>query len=238
VTDHSAIWHQLECGSYAVDLDCWLGLADDYDGPILDVGAGTGRLALTLAERGREVTALDNDPELLAALTARDLDGEVTTLCADAREFDLPRRFGLIIVAMLTVQLLGGEAGRMKFFGRAREALLQGGCLALAIADLSDEPAADGTPAAPDSLLVAGVQFSSQAVALHRRDQQIGIERRREIHGPDGSVQVLAATDWIDAVAATTLEAEGAAAGLSVGARRQIPESDDYVGSTVVCFNG
>jgi len=238
VTDHSAIWHQLECGSYAVDLDCWLGLADEYDGPILDVGAGAGRLALMFADRGREVTALDKDQELLTALAANDIDGRVTTLCADARDFDLPQQFGLIIVAMLTVQLLGGEEGRMRFFGRARKALSPGGCLALAIADLSDDSAADGAPAAPDSLHLAGIQFSTQAVALHERDQQIGIERRREIHGPDGSVQVLAATDWIDDVSATTLEAEGAAAGLSVGARRQIPDSEDYVGSTVVCFNG
>ena len=38
------------------------------DGPILDLGAGTGRVAAHLAARGHEVVALDSDPELLAVL--------------------------------------------------------------------------------------------------------------------------------------------------------------------------
>ena len=67
----AAIWHDLECGSYEADLDCWRTLAADYGGPILDVGAGTGRIALMLAELGHQVTALDLDQSLLAALSQR-----------------------------------------------------------------------------------------------------------------------------------------------------------------------
>ena len=39
-------------------------------GPVLDVGAGTGRVALALARAGHEVIALDADPELLGELRA------------------------------------------------------------------------------------------------------------------------------------------------------------------------
>ena len=240
MTAQSAIWHDLECGSYDVDINCWLQLADDFPGPVLDVGAGSGRLALQLAGNGRDVTALDIDPDLLAALSSRDERARVATICADARAFESAQRFGLIIVAMLTVQLLGGPTGRREFLRRARSQLAEGGCLALAIADLRDdgEAVANGTPAAPDTRLIAGIEYSTQAIALHERSGQTGIERSRQIRRPDGSVEKLSATDWIDTLSASTLESEGAAAGLKVAARRLIPASDEYIGSTVVCFNG
>ena len=52
-------WHDLECGGYDVDLPLWRELAAEAGGPVLDVGAGTGRVALDLARRGVAVTALD-----------------------------------------------------------------------------------------------------------------------------------------------------------------------------------
>ncbi|MGZ4313698.1 MAG: class I SAM-dependent methyltransferase, partial [Solirubrobacteraceae bacterium] len=66
-----AIWHDLECGSYSADLEFWRALAARTGGPILDIGAGTGRTALALAGDGHEVTAMDLDDELLEALRGR-----------------------------------------------------------------------------------------------------------------------------------------------------------------------
>ena len=57
----NAIWHDLECGAYAEDLPLWRSLASTYGDPVLDVGAGTGRVALDLARRGHRVTALDRE---------------------------------------------------------------------------------------------------------------------------------------------------------------------------------
>ena len=61
-------WHDVECGGYTADLSLWGRLARAQDGPVLDVGAGTGRVALRLAAAGHDVTALDRDGELLAEL--------------------------------------------------------------------------------------------------------------------------------------------------------------------------
>ena len=58
----------MECGRYVADLALWQELAARERGPVLDVGAGTGRVALDLARAGHAVTALDREPELLAAL--------------------------------------------------------------------------------------------------------------------------------------------------------------------------
>src|SRR5689334_15619452 len=115
----TVVWHDVECGSYVEDLPLWRSLAAEYGDPVLDVGAGTGRVTLDLARAGYRVTALDRDPELLAALERR--LGENSrkarvvpqTVVADARDFDLGEsRFPLVIVPMQTIQLLGGAEGR------------------------------------------------------------------------------------------------------------------------------
>jgi precorrin-6B methylase 2 len=67
----TVVWHDVECGSYVEDLPLWRSLAAEYGDPVLDVGAGTGRVTLDLARAGYRVTALDRDPELLAALERR-----------------------------------------------------------------------------------------------------------------------------------------------------------------------
>lgn len=234
----AAIWHDLECGSYEADLECWRTLASEYPGPILDVGAGTGRISLMLAALGHEVTALDLDESLLVALSERTNGASVETVCADARQFDLQRRFALIIVPMLTVQLFGGSDGRARFLSLAADHLLPGGRLVLAIADLLDDEdgAAGGEAPQADVCTIGDTGYSTRAVALNQRDGQVGIERRREVAATDGSLDVQAATDWIDVLSPEQLEAEGEAAGLTVEPRRMIPATDEYIGSAVICL--
>ena len=69
--DH-VIWHDLECGGYGAELPLWREPAAAEGGPVLDVGAGTGRVALDLARRGVEVHALDLDRALDAAIAGGD----------------------------------------------------------------------------------------------------------------------------------------------------------------------
>jgi SAM-dependent methyltransferase len=111
VSSADVIWHELECGSYRADLALWRELAERCDGPVLDIGAGTGRVALDLASAGHRVTALDLDPDLLGSLRERAAGLEVEIVCADARSFDLDRHdFALCLIPMQTIQLLGDAA--------------------------------------------------------------------------------------------------------------------------------
>src|SRR5262245_51282748 len=61
-------WHDTECGAYGADLALWEDLALGTPGAVLELGAGTGRVALHLARAGAEVIAVERDPALAAEL--------------------------------------------------------------------------------------------------------------------------------------------------------------------------
>src|SRR5436309_2665869 len=112
MTGAAAIWHDVECGSYAADLPLWEELAERQGGPILELGCGTGRVALHLARRGFEVIGLDQDQELLEVLKQRAKGLGLTTLHADAREFELQEPAALVLAPTHLLQLLPGPDER------------------------------------------------------------------------------------------------------------------------------
>ena len=134
-SDHAeVVWHDLECGSYRADLPLWRELAARNPGPILEIGAGTGRVALELARAGHVVTALEREPALLDALRRRPGAERARTVCADARGVELPQaRFALCLVPMQMIQLLSGPSERARFLSRVRATLRRGGLLACAV---------------------------------------------------------------------------------------------------------
>jgi SAM-dependent methyltransferase len=235
------VWHDVECGSYDVDLPLWRELAAAERGPILDVGAGTGRVALDLAREGHEVVALDIDAELLAELrrraAARRL--EVETVVADAGGFELPgRSFGLILAPMQTVQLLG-PAGRAGFLRAARAHIAPGGLVACALADAFDAFDAEHVVLPlPDTLVVAGVHYSSQPIAVRDEGARLAIERIRttlDSHGHRTASPNLIHLDRVDHL---LIDAEGRAAGFASQPPRAIGATAEHVGSSVAMLRG
>jgi SAM-dependent methyltransferase len=221
-------WHDVECHGYEADLRVWRALAEREAGPVLDVGAGTGRVALDLAARGHDVIALDVDAELLAELERRAGALPVRTVRADAQDFALGP-FGLIVVPMQTLQLLGD---RPAFWRCARAALAPGGLLAAAIADeLVPFEDPDVLPA-PDVGEWDGRRFVSQPVAVRVNRAHARIERTRTIDAgpPVDDVIELSLVD------PAMLAAEARAAGLRAVPGERIAPTDDHVGSSVVMF--
>jgi SAM-dependent methyltransferase len=225
-----AIWHDIECGAYSADLPLWEELA--AGGRVLDVGAGTGRVALHLARAGCAVTALDVDAELLAVLEARAAGLAVRTLVADAADFDAGDEFDLIAVPMQTIQLLPDATARAGFFASARRALAPGGLLALAIAN-ELEPFGDGEVPPPDVGERNGTRYVSQPTAVRAIPGGTRIERLRHVIPPGTTEQnvIVLAT-----VSADSLAAE--AAGLHPEPTRHIDPTPDHVGSEVVLLRG
>ncbi len=235
MTPEHAVWHDVECGGYTADLEFWHELAREADDGILDVGAGTGRVALTLARAGHAVTALDLDPELLAVLRERAGDLPIATLAADAADFTLEAPVSLIAVPMQTIQLLPERSG---FFACARRALAPGGRIALAIA--TDLEPYDGAPPlpAPDLGARDGWTYISQPVAIRVGDGRVAIERIRHRIGPDDERETTENRIELAVVTPGGLAEEAAEHGLEAEELRWIPETEEHVASQVVLFRG
>jgi SAM-dependent methyltransferase len=231
----AALWHDLECGGYQEDLPCWRTLAAATGGPVLDVGAGTGRVTLDLAARGLAVVALDREAALLAALAHRAAALEVETVVADARSFALQRRFALIVVPMQTLQLLGGADGRAAFLRCAHAHLAPGGLVAAALADALDcfDDEHDAPPP-PDARDVADVRYASQLLAVVEDGGRAALHRRREIIPPSGRSVAEDVVVHLDRVTPDEVAAEAERLGFLVEPQLEIPANEQYLGSSVV----
>jgi SAM-dependent methyltransferase len=243
------IWHDVECGAYRADLPLWRELAAQAPGPVLDhraqarvldVGAGTGRVALDLARAGFAVTALDREPARLDALAERAAAAglSVDTVLADAQAFDLgAARFELVAVPMQTIQLL---PDRPAFLRAARRHLATGGLVALATADELEGFAEDTAPGlpAPDVSERDGWRFASQPVGVAELGDRARIERVRRACSPAGEETIERDVIELEAVPPAVLHAEGAAAGLRPEPERAIPATREHVGSRVVLLRG
>jgi SAM-dependent methyltransferase len=229
------LWHDLECGAYGEDLPLWRALAAEAGGPVLDVGAGTGRVSLDLADGGVAVVALDADASLLETLERRAAGLPVETVLADARDFELGRRFSLVLVPMQTLQLLGGRQGRAAFLLCALDHLQPGGRLAAALADAMDcFDSEHDMPPPPDACEVAGVRYASHLTSVVEEDGRAAIHRRREVIGPGERYESVEAVVRLDRVTADDVAAEAAQLGFVTGPCLSIPETEEYLGSTVV----
>jgi SAM-dependent methyltransferase len=231
------VWHDLECGGYQEDLPLWRKLAREAGGPVLEIGAGTGRVALDLAAAGFPTVALDSDPVLLAALASRARGLPVETVVADARDFALGRRFGLVLVPMQALQLLGGQQGRAAFLRCALEHLTAGGLLVAAMADALDcFDEEHPLPPRPDTCEIDGIRYNSRLLAVTHEDGRAAIHRRREVVGPGEGHVSESFVLRLDRVTPDEVAREAAAQGLLPQPHLQIPETEEFLGSTVVAL--
>ncbi|HEX5713899.1 MAG TPA: class I SAM-dependent methyltransferase [Solirubrobacterales bacterium] len=232
-TSTAAIWHDAENGAYSADLPLWEELAEEAGGPVLDLGCGTGRVALHLARRGHATIGLDLDPELIAALAERAEGLPLRAVLGDAQRFELEQEIALALGPMQLMQLLAGSEERVESLACIAAHLAPGGRVALAIVEsLPLEP--EGEPPLPDVREVDGWVYSSLPIDAVDIGAEIVILRLRQTVSPAGELSEEKNEIRIRTLAAEQLEREALAAGLTPLGRRPIPPTDLHVGSTVV----
>ncbi len=123
------------------DVDLYLAAASRTGGPILELAAGSGRVAIPLIAAGYEVTAVDIDPAMLAraaeavAGLGREAAARLHPVEADLIDLSLPdgARFRLAILALNSLLLLETRAAQAAAFEAMARHLEPGG---LALVDV------------------------------------------------------------------------------------------------------
>ena len=130
-----ALFYDLIYADVTADIPFYLELAQETGGPVLELGCGSGRTAIPLAEAGFELLGLDNSPAMLDRardrLEARSLSGSVELVQADMTDFNLGRMFSLITVPFNTWMHLDGQASQTAALGCIRRHLAPGGKLVI-----------------------------------------------------------------------------------------------------------
>jgi SAM-dependent methyltransferase len=128
--------YDLEYADYREDIDHYLALARGRR-TVLELGCGTGRLALPLARMGCTVHGVDLSPEMLAAFE-RKLRAEpdavrlrVRTQLGDFRTFEAPGRHELVVLPFNAIHHCATVDDVRSTLASARAALAPRGIFAL-----------------------------------------------------------------------------------------------------------
>ena len=156
--------------------DDWLQAIDPADavdalerlageGPVLELGIGTGRIALPLAERGLEVHGVDASEAMLARLREKPGGEHIPTTIGDLADVAVEGRYSLVFVAANTFFGVLTQDDQVRCFENVEAHLLMGG--AFAIEAFVPDPARFD----PGRVAVRGVELDSVRIEASRHNR-------------------------------------------------------------------
>jgi SAM-dependent methyltransferase len=127
-------------------LDEWIVLTDSHPTPhmgdrinewaaggrILELGIGTGHLAIPLAERGLHVEGIDGSPRMLELLAAKPAGASIQTYVADFSDYQLGSRYDLIFFGSSSLFCLPDADAQVRCFTSTARHLADGGLFVVA----------------------------------------------------------------------------------------------------------
>jgi SAM-dependent methyltransferase len=117
------------------DLPFWLDLAGQAGSPVLELGCGTGRVLIPLAQAGYQTIGLDHDLSMLSYLRTKiaiRLIHPPDLIAADFTEFNFATHFPLVILPCNTFSTLSTDQ-RMLCLRCVCQHLQEGGVFAISI---------------------------------------------------------------------------------------------------------
>ena len=180
------------------ELAFWSMVAADADAGLLELGCGSGRIGIALADLGFDVTGLDTSWEMLAlaerkrASLAPEVASRLSFVHGDMRSFDLDQQFDLVYAAFNSYLLLPDTSARAACLHSSVRHLRPGGTIAIdvfAVDELDRQPDHEHVDVLKtpndDSRQVTRERFYSYD-RVNSRGQSTLIYR---LHADDGSVE-------------------------------------------------
>ncbi|WP_329147214.1 class I SAM-dependent methyltransferase [Streptomyces sp. NBC_01456] len=147
------------------------------DGPALELGVGTGRIALPLGRNGTEVVGIDASHAMLKQLHERTGDLPVSGRRADMAEFDLGQRFPLVYIVASSFFLLPTQELQMACFASAARHLADGGRFAVEAA----MPQSSGLAGPRDQMIVREISEDHLKFSAFLHDPVTQTVRAQEV---------------------------------------------------------
>jgi SAM-dependent methyltransferase len=180
------------------DVAFYRDAARSFGDPVLELGCGTGRVTLAIAEAGQRITGLDLSERMLeravesrAGLSA-EAQERLRLVQGDMTRFDLGERFQTVIVPFRPFQHLLELRQQILCLDCAARHLTRGGRLILDF--FQTNPRRMHDPAFLEEGLIAEyempggrrVALSERVVAFHRAEQRNDVEMIYSVSHPDG----------------------------------------------------
>ena len=109
-------------------------------GPALELGIGTGRIALPLAARGVRVHGIDLSPDMVAQLRAKPGGDELPVTIGDFSATTVDGSFSLVYIVFNTINNLTSHEAQAACFANAAAHLEPGGCFVVEVGVPPSEP--------------------------------------------------------------------------------------------------
>jgi ubiquinone/menaquinone biosynthesis C-methylase UbiE len=119
------------------DVAFWQRFAAAQDGPVLELGCGTGRIAVPVARAGARIVGIDRSQEMLARARKRIIRarvrGRLTLVRGDIRDlpFTARTKFSAVLAAYGILQSLTRERDLTRTFASVARVLRRGGLFAI-----------------------------------------------------------------------------------------------------------
>jgi 2-polyprenyl-3-methyl-5-hydroxy-6-metoxy-1,4-benzoquinol methylase len=118
------------------DIPLYLRLAEEYGGPIIDIGAGTGRVMIPLAQNGFTVHGIDNEAAMLERAERRRqsspvLNENMHLHHGDVLTYSLDQQFKLVLVPYNGLMHFPEQAQQIALLQRLRSWTMEDGLLVL-----------------------------------------------------------------------------------------------------------
>jgi SAM-dependent methyltransferase len=110
------------------------------EGVALELGIGTGRIALPLAARGLRVHGIDLSPDMVAQLRAKPGGAQIPVVIGDFATARAGEGFSLAYVVFNTINNLTTQDAQITCFDNVAAQLAPGGCFVVEVGVLRTEP--------------------------------------------------------------------------------------------------